>query len=126
MNVRLMTLLGYKKILVRQQEIVADSMGLFEVTGSSADDFEVKLAAIMSKLSGAQNALKIQEVKVAREARARNERKPEKIKESEVAAKKAQKSGLASKIFGWIRLLSSLLSLAQSWWQRAWGRRLAH
>ncbi|ENM8498244.1 type III secretion system translocon subunit VopB [Vibrio parahaemolyticus] len=91
---------------------VADQTGSIavKIIGGSADDFEVELAAITDKLKSAQNELKIQEVKVAK---AKHEQEmaenQEKIKESEAAAKEAQKSGLASKIFGWISAVVSIV-----------------
>ncbi|ATI48068.1 type III secretion system translocon subunit VopB [Vibrio parahaemolyticus] len=91
---------------------VADQTGSIavKIIAGSADDFEVELAAITDKLKSAQNELKIQEVKVAK---AKHEQEmaenQEKIKESEAAAKEAQKSGLASKIFGWISAVVSIV-----------------
>lgn len=91
---------------------VADNTGSLavKIIAGSADDFEVELAAITDKLKSAQNELKIQEVKVAK---AKHEQEmtenQEKIKESEAAAKEAQKSGLASKIFGWISAVVSIV-----------------
>ncbi|KIP68051.1 translocator protein PopB [Vibrio harveyi] len=91
---------------------VADSTGSLavKIISGYADDFEVELAAITDKLKSAQNELKIQEVKVAK---AKHEQEMaenlEKIKESEAAAKEAQKSGLASKIFGWVSAVVSIV-----------------
>ncbi|EHH2555884.1 type III secretion system translocon subunit VopB [Vibrio parahaemolyticus] len=91
---------------------VADQTGSIavKIIAGSADDFEVELAAITDKLKSAQNELKIQEVKVAK---AKHEQEmaenQEKIKESEAAAKEAQKSGLAAKIFGWISAVVSIV-----------------
>ncbi|HGS4882083.1 TPA: type III secretion system translocon subunit VopB [Vibrio parahaemolyticus] len=91
---------------------VADQTGSIavKIIAGSADDFEGELAAITDKLKSAQNELKIQEVKVAK---AKHEQEmaenQEKIKESEAAAKEAQKSGLASKIFGWISAVVSIV-----------------
>ncbi|MGR5110420.1 type III secretion system translocon subunit VopB [Vibrio jasicida] len=91
---------------------VADSTGSLavKIISGYADDFEVELAAITDKLKSAQNELKIQEVKVAK---AKHEQEIaenlEKIKESEAAAKEAQKSGLASKIFGWVSAVVSIV-----------------
>ncbi|EJB1760151.1 TPA: type III secretion system translocon subunit VopB [Vibrio parahaemolyticus] len=91
---------------------VADQTGSIavKIIAGSADDFEVELAAMTDKLKSAQNELKIQEVKVAK---AKHEQEmaenQEKIKESEAAAKEAQKSGLASKIFGWISAVVSIV-----------------
>ena len=75
---------------------VAASTGSLAVRiiAGSVDDFEIELAAIADKIKSAQNKLKMQEVKVAQEKHklemAENQ---EKIKESEAAAKEAQKSG---------------------------------
>ncbi|AYO08937.1 translocator protein PopB [Vibrio campbellii] len=91
---------------------VADSTGSLavKIISGYADDFEVELAAITDKLKSAQNELKIQEVKVAK---AKHEQEMaenlEKIKESEAAAKEAQKLGLASKIFGWVSAVVSIV-----------------
>lgn len=91
---------------------VADNTGSLavKIISGYADDFEVELAFITDKLKSAQNKLKIQEVKVAK---AKHEHEmlenQEKLKESEVAVKKAHKSGLASKIFGWISSVASLV-----------------
>ncbi|MET2946919.1 type III secretion system translocon subunit VopB [Vibrio owensii] len=91
---------------------VADSTGSLavKIISGYADDFEVELAAITDKLKSAQNELKIQEVNVAK---AKHEQEMaenlEKIKESEAAAKEAQKSGLASKIFGWVSAVVSIV-----------------
>jgi len=82
--------------IAKSLHAVADQTGSIavKIIAGSADDFEVELAAITDKLKSAQNELKIQEVKVAK---AKHEKEmvenQDKIKESEAAAKEAQKSG---------------------------------
>lgn len=98
--------------IAKSLHAVADQTGSIavKIIAGSADDFEVELAAITDKLKSAQNELKIQEVKVAK---AKHEKEmvenQDKIKESEAAAKEAQKSGLAAKIFGWISAVVSIV-----------------
>lgn len=81
-----------------------------KIISGYTNDFEVELAAITDKLKKAQNELKIQEIKVAKEKHEQEMTENlSKIKESEEALKKAEKAGLASKIIGWFAAIASIV-----------------
>ncbi|MGR2934404.1 type III secretion system translocon subunit SctE [Vibrio vulnificus] len=88
---------------------IAGSLAVKIISGS-ADDFEVQLATITDKLKSAQNKLKMQEVSVAQAKHEKEIKDNEtKLKESADAAKEAKKSGLASRIFGWVSAVVSIV-----------------
>ncbi|EDP58943.1 type III secretion system translocon subunit SctE [Vibrio sp. AND4] len=81
-----------------------------KIIAGSVDDFELELAVIMEKLNSTQNQLKIKEVEAVKAKHQQEmDANQEKLKESEAAAKEAQKSGLASKIFGWVSAVVSVV-----------------
>ncbi|EQC01010.1 type III secretion system translocon subunit SctE [Photorhabdus temperata] len=77
---------------------------------SSPEEFEIELGKLTSDIERTQTNLKIQDIQRARqESLQKMDENQQKIKEAENAAKEAQKSGLFSKIFGWISAIASIV-----------------
>ncbi|WP_445375374.1 type III secretion system translocon subunit SctE [Photorhabdus tasmaniensis] len=77
---------------------------------SSPAEFEIELGKLTSDIERTQTNLKIQDIQRARqESLQKMDENQQKIKDAENAAKEAQKSGLFSKIFGWISAIASIV-----------------
>ncbi|WP_387465757.1 type III secretion system translocon subunit SctE [Photorhabdus sp. RM323S] len=77
---------------------------------SSFEEIEIELGKLTSEIERNQTKLKIQDIQRARhESLQKMDENQQKIKEAENAAKEAQKSGLFSKIFGWISAIASIV-----------------
>jgi len=95
---------------VLAQRYIAETTRLGVARLSSVEDFEIELAKLTGELESTQKKLKLEEIKQAREQNLQKmEENQKKIKESTEAAAQAQKSGLLSKIFGWISAIASII-----------------
>jgi hypothetical protein len=95
---------------VLAQRYIAETTRLGVARLSSMEDFEIELAKLTGELESTQKKLKLEEIKQAREQNLQKmEENQKKIKESTEAAAQAQKSGLLSKIFGWISAIASII-----------------
>lgn len=91
-------------------KLIANTSLLANLALTSPDEFEIELGKMTSELEKTQKKLKLADIE---RARAENLKKIDenqtKMKEAEEAAEKAKKSGLASKIFGWISAIASIV-----------------
>lgn len=91
-------------------KLIANTSLLANLAFTSPDEFEIELGKMTSELEKTQKKLKLADIE---RARAENLKKIDenqaKMKEAEEAAEKAKKSGLASKIFGWISAIASIV-----------------
>lgn len=77
---------------------------------TSPDTFAVEFSAAMDSLSSVQKKNQLQEIERARQQNLQTMAlNAERVKEALEAAKEAQKSGLAAKIFGWISAVVSIV-----------------
>jgi hypothetical protein len=91
-------------------KLIANTSLLANLAFASPDEFEIELGKMSNEVQQSQKKMKLADIE---RARADNLRKIEenqtKMKETEEAAEKAKKSGLASKIFGWISAIASIV-----------------
>lgn len=77
---------------------------------TSPESFEIALSRVTDELSAAQKTNKLEDIRRIREGHLQAmEENASKMKEAQDAAKEAQKSGLASKIFGWFSAIASII-----------------
>lgn len=91
-------------------KLLGSSSLLAKLAFASPDEFEIELGKMTSELEQTQKKLKLADIE---RSRAENLKKIDenqtKMKEASEAADKAKKSGLASKIFGWISAIASIV-----------------
>ncbi|MGY3852636.1 type III secretion system translocon subunit SctE [Aeromonas aquatilis] len=91
-------------------KLIANTSLLANLALTSPEEFEIELGKMTSSLEQTQKKLKLADIE---RTRAENQNKigenQAKMKEAEEAADKAKKSGLASKIFGWISSIASIV-----------------
>jgi len=91
-------------------KLIANTSLLANLAFTSPDEFEIELGKMTSELESTQKKLKLADIE---RARAENLKKIDenqaKMKEASEAADKAKKSGLASKIFGWLSAIASIV-----------------
>ncbi|MGL5707103.1 MAG: type III secretion system translocon subunit SctE [Aeromonas sp.] len=91
-------------------KLIANTSLLANLAFTSPDEFEIELGKITSEVEKTQKKLKLADIERARTVNFKKiDENQAKIKETEEAAEKAQKSGLASKIFGWISAIASII-----------------
>lgn len=99
--------LGSAQQNIRQMGLMLAGLNLSGLT--SPDSFAVEFAAQMQNLSSVQKKNQLEEIERARQQNLHTMAiNVEKINEALEAAKEAQKSGLAAKIFGWISAIASI------------------
>ena len=105
---RLTQALGATEQNIKQMGLMLAGLELSRLT--SPDSFAVEFAAQMQNLSSVQKKNQLAEIERARQQNLQTmDINVEKIKEAQEAAKEAQKSGLAAKIFGWISAVASIV-----------------
>ncbi|MGL6619182.1 type III secretion system translocon subunit SctE [Aeromonas hydrophila] len=91
-------------------KLLGSSTLLNKLAFASPEEFEIELGKMTSELEQTQKKLKLADLE---RIRAENLKKIDenqtKMKEASEAADKAKKSGLASKIFGWISAIASMV-----------------
>lgn len=91
-------------------KLLGSSTLLARLAFTSPETFEIELGKMTSELEQTQKKLKLADIE---RTRAENLKKIDenqtKMKEASEAAEKAKKSGLASKIFGWISAIASIV-----------------
>ncbi|MGL5812120.1 MAG: type III secretion system translocon subunit SctE [Aeromonas sp.] len=91
-------------------KLLGSSTLLTRLAFTSPEAFEIELGKMTSELEQTQKKLKLADIE---RTRAENLKKIDenqtKMKEASEAAEKAKKSGLASKIFGWISAIASIV-----------------
>lgn len=93
---------------IRQLGVMLVGLNVSRFT--SPDTFAVEFSAAMDSLSSVQKKNQLQEIERARQQNLQTMAlNVEKINEALEAAKEAQKSGLAAKIFGWISAIASIV-----------------
>ncbi|QCG47958.1 type III secretion system translocon subunit SctE [Aeromonas schubertii] len=91
-------------------KLIANTSLLANLAFTSPDEFEIELGKMTSELEKTQKKLKLADIERARQQNMKKiDENQAKIKEAEEAAEKAKKSGLASKIFGWISAIASIV-----------------
>ncbi|WP_038927708.1 type III secretion system translocon subunit SctE, partial [Yersinia pestis] len=77
---------------------------------ASPDTFEIELGKLVSNLEEVRKDIKIADIQRLHEQNMKKiEENQEKIKETEENAKQVKKSGIASKIFGWLSAIASVI-----------------
>ncbi|AJJ04943.1 protein yopB (plasmid) [Yersinia pseudotuberculosis IP 32953] len=83
---------------------------LTKFTLASPDTFEIELGKLVSNLEEVRKDIKIADIQRLHEQNMKKiEENQEKIKETEENAKQVKKSGIASKIFGWLSAIASVI-----------------
>ncbi|MHA7001015.1 type III secretion system translocon subunit SctE [Aeromonas schubertii] len=91
-------------------KLIANTSLLANLAFTSPDEFEIELGKMTSELEKTQKKLKLADIERVRQQNMKKiDENQAKIKEAEEAAEKAKKSGLASKIFGWISAIASIV-----------------
>ncbi|CAJ1878744.1 Protein YopB [Aeromonas jandaei] len=86
------------------------AFNLLIMSFTSPDEFEIELGKVTDQLGAAQKKLKLAEIEQTRQNNIKQmDVNQTKMKESEEAAEKAKKSGLAGKIFGWLSAIASIV-----------------
>ncbi|MGL5324792.1 MAG: type III secretion system translocon subunit SctE [Aeromonas sp.] len=91
-------------------KLIANTSLLANLAFTSPDEFEIELGKITSEVDKTQKQLKLADIERSRAVNFKKiDENQAKMKETEEAAEKAKKSGLASKIFGWISAIASII-----------------
>lgn len=91
-------------------KLIANTSLLANLAFTSPDEFEIELGKMTSEVEKTQKKLKLADIERARAVNFKKiDENQAKMKETEEAAEKAKKSGLASKIFGWISAIASII-----------------
>lgn len=86
------------------------AFNLLIMSFTSPDEFEIELGKVTDLLGAVQKKLKLAEIEQTRQNNIKQmDVNQTKMKESEEAAEKAKKSGLAGKIFGWLSAIASIV-----------------
>lgn len=86
------------------------AFNLLIMSFTSPDEFEIEFGKVTNQLGEAQKKLKLAECEQCRQRNIQQmEENKTKAQESAEAGEKAKKSGLASKIFGWLSAIASMV-----------------